>query len=154
MNNSVVELHWSSPEEFDLSKHFTVCSSNYFISQFNWKFFQQFLRVLVFGLNHGVFKMSFDPIENLVWDLTLLCKGFENIKFVLEFFSFFVYWSDESCHVTDCVGVVSYTKDHPETGEDIFCVVVGTNVSKSDCRNCLKGPMESNKILINRIWIN
>lgn len=54
---------------------------------------------------------------------------------------------DHLSHVTDCVRIETYTKNHPEASKDVFDIVVSSNISESNSRQRLEGPIKRNDIL-------
>jgi len=56
-------------------------------------------------------------------------------------------------HVTNCVGIETYTKDHPAAAKGILDVVVTRDITESNSGKSLESPVEGHDILFSRIVI-
>lgn len=94
--------------------------------------------------------MSLDSIKQSIWNLACLRELLERLELILELFVVSIERGDHLSHVTNCIRIETYTKNHPEASKDVFYIVMRSDISKADSRQCLEGPIKRNHILLLR----
>ena len=148
MNDSGLEVMVFISEELDSLEDISVGFSNNLLSQIFRKFRKKLLRFLIFLLESAILNVLLDSVVESIGKLRVFRELFKRFKLFLDFFIVSIVGLDKRGHVTNNIGVEAYSEDHPEYINGLLNLVTRAYITKSDCGQRLKSPMQSYLILV------
>ena len=124
-----------------------MCDQSDLLAEIHRKSAEKLICLLILFEDLSVFEMSLDLVEKSIWYFLCLLKFDQCIQLFLKLLVVIVKTLEHLGHVTDSIGVKSYSNNDAAYCNNPFNTVVSRNISEADSCESLKAPIERNEIV-------